>query len=95
MTFSIRCRDIVLLVSRHFCLLLPFFLFLLLVCYGPYPIHRPTRLSFKKKENEKDFRVLGKSVPKRNGFVWSHHLLFIFIYYRENQVRTKTSNDSS
>ena len=60
---------------------------------GPYPIHRQAQLAFKKKE--KYFRVLGKSVPKRNGFFWSPHLLFIFIYYGGNQVRTKTPNDSS
>ena len=33
----------------------------------PYPFHGPAQLTFKKKE--KDFRVLGNSIPRRNGFV--------------------------
>ena len=64
-----------------------------MVCYGPYPNQGPTRITFRKKE--KDFRVLGKSVLRRNGFVWSCHLHFIFIYDGGNQVSTKTPNDSS
>ena len=36
-----------------------------------------------------DVRALKNPSPVRNDFVWSHHLLFIFIYYGENQVRTK------
>ena len=35
------------------------------------------------------FQTLKNPSLVRNIFVWSHHLLFIFIHYGENQVRTK------
>ena len=55
---------------------------------GSYPIHTPTRLAINRKKRV-DFRVLKNPSPVRNGFFLSLHLLFIFIYYDKNQVRTK------
>ena len=46
---------------------------------GPYPIHWPTRLAVNRKKKRVDFRALENPSPVRNGFVWSRHLLFIFI----------------
>ena len=55
---------------------------------GPYPIHEPARLTINRKKGV-DFQALKNLSPVRNGCIWSFHLLFIFTYYRENQVRTK------
>ena len=66
----------------------------------PYPIHGPTRLAFKWKENVKrkyglifefwKIRPQGETV-----FLWSRHLLLFLFLSEENQVRTKNPNDSS
>ena len=55
---------------------------------GLYPIHGSARLVINRKKCV-DFRALKNSSLVRNGCAWSCHLLFIFIYYVENQVRTK------
>ena len=55
---------------------------------GPYPIQEPALLTINRKKFV-DFLALKNPSLVRNGCVWSHHLLFIFIYYGENQVRTK------
>ena len=46
---------------------------------GLYPIHGPVRLTINRNKRV-DFRALENLSPMRNGFVWSRHLLFIFIF---------------
>ena len=44
------------------------------------------------EKNRVYFQVLENPSPVRNGFFWSHHLLFIFIFIflnGENEVKTK------
>ena len=49
----------------------------------PSSIHWPAQLAILKNMyggKKCGFRVLENSSPMRNGFVWSRHLLFIFIF---------------
>ena len=44
---------------------------------------------YSKGERESWFSSFEKFVPVRNGFVWSHHLLFIFILNGQNLSKNK------
>ena len=59
------------------------------------PFVDPTRSTCRRDslliEKIVDFRALENPSRVRNNFVWSRHLLFIFIFKNgENEVRTKT-----
>ena len=47
---------------------------------GPSPDLPTGAIRYSKGERENWFSSFEKFVPVRNGFVWSHHLLFIFIF---------------
>ena len=61
--------------------LVEFYIYSLEVEYcGPSPDPPTGATRYFKGERESWFSIFEKFVPVRNGFVWSRHLLFIFIF---------------
>ena len=56
---------------------------------SPNPPTCATRYFFKKSKRENCFSSFEKFVPVRNSFVWSFHLLFIFIFKWE-KIKNKS-----